>query len=660
MQAKLLRLLILLNQKDGEYFYIVWYDLKSLIFILENFEMSYEVENNKDREYFKKDFSAVKELFKRIRTALANNTEVKADDINLDDVIKYDNTFSYVYITLFQAGKDPIRWGSTRNTFINTVNRDILKLRQHKRFNEFDINDVNKCRIMLEYITEQQPVKTSKLQLTKFDENRFEPGITGLKLNFENNIYIYMPTDAWTKSHNGLKQALNQVIRQTSIKNITNSMTERAKILYNAPHTMHLIKSRAFVSYKEDILPLYRGTTLNEYSAEGIKDIALNSINWVQDYMKPDGRFMYYYDCKDDNYKDHEHPDRTEDNLYYNDLRHCGGVISLIRAYQLTRDEIYIKNAKRGLDFITSITREHEVNGKRCGYVYYNNKAKLGGTGVALVAMMKYRQETKDTCYDDYIRLYARHIVSRVYKTGEMLGYFIHPRVQNGNELYDLSDEERRFTFSFYYPGEALLGLALVANHFDDKELVSEIIPKAQLALDWLVDERPKIYADLFTALPSDGWLMQAIEEWVDYEGFKKDNYINFVFKDAGTMIEKTYKRDDSPYIDFEGGYYYNYGDHFYPDGARSEGLVAAYYLAAKLGREELAQTLLEACRKTALSQMYLYNTDKNNYAHKNPEKSVRSIRFKATRQWVRVDSIQHVACFFLRLYFAEKGIKVN
>ena len=103
MQAKLLRLLILLNQKDGEYFYILWYDLKSLIFILENFEMSYEVENNKDREYFKKDFSAVKELFKRIRTALANNTEVKADDINLDDVIKYDNAFSYVYITLFQG-----------------------------------------------------------------------------------------------------------------------------------------------------------------------------------------------------------------------------------------------------------------------------------------------------------------------------------------------------------------------------------------------------------------------------------------------------------------------------------------------------------------------------------------------------------------------------
>ena len=67
---------------------------------------------------------------------------------------------------------------------------------------------------------------------------------------------------------------------------------------------------------------------------------------------------------------------------------------------------------------------------------------------------------------------------------------------------------------------------------------------------------------------------------------------------------------------------------------------------------------------------MLLYNTNlinckrkieqkENIYAHKNPEKSVGAIRFKATRQWVRVDSIQHVACFYFRLYFAENNICV-
>ena len=72
---------------------------------------------------------------------------------------------------------------------------------------------------------------------------------------------------------------------------------------------------------------------------------------------------------------------------------------------------------------------------------------------------------------------------------------------------------------------------------------------------------------------------------------------------------------------------------------------------------DEKAEEILEACRKTALSQMLLFNSEKNNYAHKNPNKSKGTIRFKATRQWIRVDSIQHVACFYFRLYFAEKGI---
>jgi hypothetical protein len=190
--------------------------------------------------------------------------------------------------------------------------------------------------------------------------------------------------------------------------------------------------------------------------------------------------------------------------------------------------------------------------------------------------------------------------------------------------------------------------------------LLDEVLEKSRIALDWIVEERPNVYADLFTALPSDAWLMQAIEEWAKRLEFQKDSYINFVLNDARTMVAKTYQKDDSPYIDYEGGYYYYYGDHFYPDGSRSEGLIAAYYLAKSMGDNDLASMLLEACQKTAKSQMILVNIPQNTYAHKNPSKSAGAIRFKATRQWVRVDSIQHVACFYFRLYFAENNIFVR
>ena len=60
-------------------------------------------------------------------------------------------------------------------------------------------------------------------------------------------------------------------------------------------------RNRVF-TYKNDVLFLYRGTTLNSYSAEGIKDIALTSADWIVKYQQDDGRFLYYYDAKEDIY----------------------------------------------------------------------------------------------------------------------------------------------------------------------------------------------------------------------------------------------------------------------------------------------------------------------------------------------------------------------
>lgn len=619
--------------------------------------MDFSEQNNIDRQYYQKDFTSVKVLLDNIRQAFITGKEIE----NIDREIDYNSEFSYIYITLFQENLQPIRWGSNRNTLIAAINRDIEQIKQKDTFSQFDISNSKKCRIMLEYITEQIPAKLNNIKYGAFVPERFEPGVTGLKLVLDNNTYIYPPTDAWVNSQMDLKSALNAILRKTYIKNITNKISERIEILRTTPHECYVIKSKAFITYNDEILPLYRGNILREYSINEIKRQALSGADWIVKYQKRNGQYLYYYDAKEDNSIDHEHPERTEDNLYYNDLRHCGGIVTALRAYQLTKDEKYLKSAKEGLDFIVSITKEHNIEGETGAYVFYNKKAKLGGTGMILIAMMKYREESGDKSYDEYIKKYTRHLLSRIYKTGEFLGYYIHPKFQNGKPLLDMTDEERRETFSFYYPGEALLGLALFANYFkDDEQLRQKVLEKSKLALDWIVDERPKIYSDMFTALPSDAWLMQAIEEWASNPEFQKNNYINFVLNDAQTMMDKCYTKDDSPFIDYEGSYYYKYGDHFYPDGSRSEGLIAAYYLAKKLNKTELAEKILESCRKTAKSQMVLFNDDKNNYAHKNPSKSQGAIRFKATRQWIRVDSIQHVACFYFRLFFAENGIEVK
>ena len=619
--------------------------------------LDFKSQNDKEREFFNQDFSVVNELLKRIRNALVSGKSINIGDLDFSGIINFNPQETLVYISLFQTGQKFIRYGSKRKDFETTINRDIEMLRKNKSFQNFSVNDENSCRIMIEYLIDRKKINKNESDSERFDNGRFEIGINGLELRKDGISYYYMPTDAITLSHMGLRSALQTLVRKTPIAKLTNSISERLNILSASnDYEYYLFRSRAFITYKNTCIPLYRGNIrYTEFSYDVLYNQVIKSVDWILDNMHEDGRFLYYYDCCDDTYKDHEHPNRSEDNLYYNDLRHCGGVIALIRAYELTSDQKYIDAAKKALNWSVSISKEHDTKWGKAYYAFYNNKAKLGGTGVLLVAMMQYRSFTGDKSFDEYIKGYTRHILSRVYKNGEILGYYIHPKYHNGEPLINMTDEERKETFSFYYPGEALLGLALFANNFlDDENLAKEVRKISKKALDWIVDERPKIYADLFTALPSDAWLMQAIEEWCKDKDFQKQNYINFVFTDAATMVEKTYKRDDSPYIDYEGGYYYVYGDHYFPDGARSEGLVAAYYLAKYLKMDNLAQKLLNACKKVAMCQFHLFNDELNNYSHKNQLRSTNSIRFKATRQWVRVDSIQHVSCFFARLYKAE------
>ena len=619
--------------------------------------LDFKEQNDKERAFFEQDFSAVNKVLQRVRKSLITGENLSITDLDLSDIINFDRAETLVYITLFQSSQKFIRYGSKRQDFQSTLNRDVEMLRKNKKFSDFDVSDEVKCRIMLEYVIDRHPVSPAKLNSVHFDNSRFEIGINGLELRKDGISYYYMPTDAITLSHMGLRSVLETLVRKTPIAKLSNSRSKRLEILSQSKdYEYYLFRSRAFITYKNDCIPLYRGNVrYTEFSYDVLYNQVIKSADWLLANMYDDGRFLYYYDCCDDTYKDHEHPTRPENNLYYNDLRHCGGIIALIRAYELTSDEKYIKAAKKAVDWSISISKSHDTQWGKAYYAFYNRKAKLGGTGVLLVAMMQYRSFTGDKSYDEYIKGYTRHVMSRVYKNGEILGYYIHPQFQNGQPLINMTDEERKETFSFYYPGEALLGLALFANNFlDDEDLAKEVRKIGKKALDWIVDERPHIYADLFTALPSDAWLMQAIEEWCKDKDFQKQNYINFVFTDAATMVEKTYRHDDSPYIDYEGGYYYEYGDHYFPDGARSEGLIAAYYLAKYLNMNNLAEKLLNACKRVAMCQFHLFNDEINNYSHKNPERSLNSIRFKATRQWVRVDSIQHVSCFFARLYKTE------
>jgi hypothetical protein len=599
-------------------------------------------------DWFSRDFTAELKLLGQIRDALINNTDFEqVPRLNVNCKTDY----AWIAVSLFQEGNEPIRWISKRKTLPETLTRIVEKLRENERFSKFEVSNLDKCRIMLEVITSEKPLDIDKLYESRTGGNRFEPGITGLKLRYKDKAWFYMPTDAVINSHLLPKHALNFMSKKIGIAERTNKISERIQIMRELPIEWSVIRSTAFISFKNRILPLYRGYPMPvDYSEQRIYEMATKSVGWICDNIGDDGKFLYYYCGVKDSVIDHIHPNRTEENNYYNILRHNGGIIALLKMYELTADDKYITTADKALTFLTKQVRWHSYQGKNACYVFYNKKAKLGGTGTALIALMQYYQITKDPKYNDYIFGMAQHLLSRITMDGEMIGYYIHPRYNKGLPIESPSEKERKELFSFYYPGEALLGLALFEHYMDLTEQQREQIRKsAEKALDFLVNVRPVKYAELFEPLPSDGWLMQAIEEWAYDKQFQKKNYLDFVFNDAKQMISHMYTKQNALYYDYPGSFYYNYGDHAYVDGARAEGLIAAYYLAEKIGEQYLAQYIMENCKTVAKSLMFSFNSEESTYMHKYPNKSIGTFRFKLTRHWVRVDTVQHTSCFFVR-----------
>ncbi len=101
--------------------------------------------------FYKQEFKAEALLLVQIRSMLLSNQK---KIISEDFCFNFDPKVSQIYITLFQPNTKKIRWGARRKTLEDSIERAIKKLKSHKRFNEFDIKDPNKTRILFEMVTE--------------------------------------------------------------------------------------------------------------------------------------------------------------------------------------------------------------------------------------------------------------------------------------------------------------------------------------------------------------------------------------------------------------------------------------------------------------------------------------------------------------------------
>lgn len=505
----------------------------------------------------------------------------------------------------------------------------IDRIIQHPRSHELS----EATRFQLDFIRkEATPINLYRVGMRQSGSRHFEIGVDGLEITgADGKQHYFLPGDAYIFSIMGMKQ-----LRELLVKRYTEAYLVSAQI--------YRLQSESYLISPDGITPLYRGLPrVGAVTKQKLEQCIQASIQHIKQNQYPDGRFLYYYDAAKDSLKDFEHPKRDPvKNPYYNILRHSGGGMTCVYYEKYFARLDSLAAIRKAIDYLKSCAVFSTAEGVERAYILSERKSKLGGAGLALYLIAEYQLLTKDETYQRFASALAEHLLSQITASGEFMYYNIYLN-------RELGPEDNQEYFSFYYPGEALCGLAQFIKTQPDSER-GRYFPRLHKALHFLLVERPKVRADHYSNLPSDSWLMLAIAELWDFPEMQRESYKDFVFSDARKMIQQMYNVADAPYPDYAGAFYYTFGDYPYSDGARMEGVVAAYDLAVKAGAREEQVFLWQAMKLGAWSLLHLVNTPEALYAAKNPARALGGIRFKYTRQWFRIDTIQHVAGFFAKM----------
>ncbi len=370
--------------------------------------------------------------------------------------------------------------------------------------------------------------------------------------------------------------------------------------------------------------PLYR--THHGRFAELSPDLMLQRIVWAADYLissiSPEGKIRYNFRVVQDN-----------DSRSYNLLRHGGTTYSILQAYDRTKHEPYRLASEQALEYLFEKTRRDVREGPKGPFgtdqgesiwiLSPGKKVKLGGAGLALVAINQYVESTGDTeKYREWALGFGRFLVASMKDDGEFI-YF--PALEPGGPPTSKDGSE-------YYPGEAILGLVRLYS-WDRNPLWLET---AKAGADWLIDVRDKGKNE--KRLANDHWLMLALSYLYHYT--QDPRYLEHSLN-LSKAVEHQYEKNRPTwkgFWDYQGGYYDP--PRSTPAATRGEGLGAVVDTCRIAEKDcRWVRFLLEETIRHELLSQY---DDVTSYWMKRPARAFGGWNGGLLDMDVRNDFVQH------------------
>lgn len=327
--------------------------------------------------------------------------------------------------------------------------------------------------------------------------------------------------------------------------------------------------------------------------ADYVEELILNASAFLESQVKEDGSFIYGWYPRFDNEIEN-----------YNIVRHASTLWSLICRYRMVPDGALAEKIQRTIGYMLTQVR-YDAGGRAYLYEEKADEIKLGGCGMAVVALTEYMDAFQSDEYTDVCRALGEGILSMM---DQSTGEYYH--VLNG----DFSRKEEMRTV--YYDGEATFALCrLYSLTGEDRWLEA-----AKAAVDHFIRADYTQYRDHWVAY-SMNEITKHIPDNPEYYAFALDN--------AQKNLEEIAQRDTTyhTYLELLMATFQVY-DRMLQSGGSATGFDLRAFLAAIYARAD--------------RQLNGYFFPEYAMYMENPQRVLNTFMVRHDGYRVRIDDVQH------------------
>ena len=364
----------------------------------------------------------------------------------------------------------------------------------------------------------------------------------------------------------------------------------------------------SFFFEKGEAIPLYRGHRLiPPVTPDQVLETARNAGKYLTRAVQQDGSFIYDY---------HAAPNVVPPG--YNILRHAGTAYSMFELYAVTRDEELLQAGKRALEFLIKQIQPKNIDGEEVALLVEKDEAKLGGNGLAIIALTQYTVVTGDKQHLPLMKRLGRWIQKIQDKDGR---FTVHK--------LDVSTGKAAEFESRYYPGEAILSMMRLHSITREETWVDT----AYRGASHLIMVRDKGIAE--DKIAHDHWLLYALNEL--HRAKPRKEFLDHAMLITRAIIK--FQISNAKYPDWNGGFRPPPTSN--PVATRTEGLCAAYQLARDYQQPELAQ-LRPTIHRALTFQLQLMQRPEAVMYFKDPQRCLGAFTESFIDSSIRIDTQQH------------------